>query len=454
MDYRIFAPDKIVMEVELPASKSISNRMLILNALCGGELHNVARCDDTDAMRRALATDTTASGAVATVNIGAAGTAMRFLTAYYATLEGSTVILDGTERMRHRPIALLVDALRRCGADIEYAGEEGFPPLRITGRKLSASHIEIAGNVSSQYISALLMVAPLMGCRTVTLTGEIISLPYITMTLTLMRLMGVDCVMNGNNISIPADAHYVPCDFTVENDWSAASYWLEMQSLLPESRITLKGLHSESAQGDSAVAGIFSQMGVTATITPTVTHLTATEPQNATAHEGSRHGATEPQNATAHVGSRHGATGQHYTLTPLTLDLKETPDLAQTIVVTACLLGRHFHITGLRTLRIKETDRIDALCTQLRRLGYIITAGDDFSLSWNGERCAPEPEPHISTLDDHRMAMSFAPAAVLFPGIVIDDVEVVSKSYPDFWRHLEAAGFTLTPCERRKEAPE
>ena len=308
MDYRIFAPDKIVMEVELPASKSISNRMLILNALCGGELHNVARCDDTDAMRRALATDTTASGAVATVNIGAAGTAMRFLTAYYATLEGSTVIIDGTERMRHRPIALLVDALRRCGADIEYAGEEGFPPLRITGRKLSASHIEIAGNVSSQYISALLMVAPLMGCRTVTLTGEIISLPYITMTLTLMRLMGVDCVMNGNNISIPADAHYVPCDFTVENDWSAASYWLEMQSLLPESRITLKGLHSESAQGDSAVAGIFSQMGVTATITPTVTHLTATEPQNATAHEGSRHGATEPQNATAHVGSRPGNT--------------------------------------------------------------------------------------------------------------------------------------------------
>lgn len=403
MDYKIFAPDKIEMEVDLPASKSISNRMLILNALCGGELHNVARCDDTDAMRRALATDTTASGAVVTVNIGAAGTAMRFLTAYYATLEGSEVILDGTERMRHRPIALLVDALRRCGADIEYAGEEGFPPLHITGRKLSASHIEIAGNVSSQYISALLMVAPLMGCREVTLTGEIISLPYITMTLTLMRLMGVDCTMSGATISIPADAHYVPCNFTVENDWSAASYWLELQSLLPQSRITLKGLHTESAQGDSAVAGIFSRMGGTA---------------------------------------------------PIILDLKETPDLAQTIVVTACLLGCHFHITGLRTLRIKETDRIDALCTQLRRLGYVITAGDDFSLSWNGERCAPEPEPHISTFDDHRMAMAFAPAAVLFPGIVIDDVEVVSKSYPDFWRHLEAAGFTLTPCERRKEAPE
>lgn len=403
MDYKIFAPDKIEMEVDLPASKSISNRMLILNALCGGELHNIARCDDTDAMRRALATDTTASGTVVTVNIGAAGTAMRFLTAYYATLEGSEVILDGTERMRHRPIALLVDALRRCGADIEYAGEEGFPPLHITGRKLSASHIEIAGNVSSQYISALLMVAPLMGCREVTLTGEIISLPYITMTLTLMRLMGVDCTMSGATISIPADAHYVPCNFTVENDWSAASYWLELQSLLPESRITLKGLHTESAQGDSAVAGIFSRMGGTA---------------------------------------------------PIILDLKETPDLAQTIVVTACLLGCHFHITGLRTLRIKETDRIDALCTQLRRLGYVITAGDDFSLSWNGERCAPEPEPHISTFDDHRMAMAFAPAAVLFPGIVIDDVEVVSKSYPDFWRHLEAAGFTLTPCERRKEAPE
>ncbi|MGN1245348.1 MAG: 3-phosphoshikimate 1-carboxyvinyltransferase [Muribaculaceae bacterium] len=458
MDFRIFAPEKIEMEVDLPASKSISNRMLILNALCGGELHNVARCDDTDAMQRALATDATsqrtAGDRPTTINIGAAGTAMRFLTAYYATLEGSEVILDGTERMRHRPIALLVDALRRCGADIEYAGEEGFPPLHITGRRLSASHIEIAGNVSSQYISALLMVAPLMGCRTVTLTGEIISLPYITMTLTLMRLMGVDCTMCGNTITIPAGAHYVPCNFTVESDWSAASYWLELQALLPKSHIALKGLHADSAQGDSAVAEIFSQMGITATITPTVTHLTAPEPQRPhPLHSplSTLHSPLSPLTSCPSSLTSHPTPLTSYPL-PLTLDLKETPDLAQTIVVTACLLGHHFHISGLQTLRIKETDRIDALCTQLRRLGYVITAGDDFSLSWNGERCTPEPEPHISTFDDHRMAMAFAPAAVLFPGIVIDDVEVVSKSYPEYWRHLEAAGFTLTPCERRKEA--
>ena len=176
MNYRIFAPDKIVMEVGLPASKSISNRALILNALCGGgELRNVAVCDDTDAMLRALGnTD-------GNVNIGAAGTAMRFLTAFFAISEGRTTILDGSERMRHRPIALLVDALRHCGAEIEYLGEEGFPPLRIVGRRLQAEEIAIPGNVSSQYISALLMIAPLMGCRTMRLTGEVISRPYINM---------------------------------------------------------------------------------------------------------------------------------------------------------------------------------------------------------------------------------------------------------------------------------
>lgn len=409
------------MEVDLPASKSISNRMLILNELCGGTLHNIARCDDTDAMRRALATDTSthvASREVATVNIGAAGTAMRFLTAFYASREGHEVILDGTERMRHRPIAILVDALRRCGACIEYLGENGFPPLHITGTRLHSEEIEIAGNVSSQYISALLMVAPLMGCRKVRLTGEIISLPYIAMTLSLMRMSGIDCSMQGSTITIPADARYVPCDFTVENDWSAASYWYQLQALLPGSRISLKGLHAMSTQGDSAVAQLFEQLGV----------------------------------RTNHCGIYVDLATLTTPHSPLTTSLKATPDLAQTIVVTACLLDRHFHISGLQTLRIKETDRIAALCSQLRKLGYVITTGDDYSLIWNGERCTPEANPHISTFDDHRMAMAFAPAAVLFPGIVIDDIEVVSKSYPEYWKHLAAAGFTLTPCNGRKEA--
>lgn len=404
------------MEVPLPASKSISNRMLILNALGGGELHNVAECDDTSAMRSALGTCLD-SGPVA-INIGAAGTAMRFLTAFFASREGCEVTLDGSERMRHRPIALLVDALRRCGAIIEYAGEEGFPPLRISGRRLHAERIEIAGNVSSQYISALLMVAPLMGCRTISLTGQIISLPYIHMTLSLMRLMGVDCTMQGSTISLPADAHYRKANFSVESDWSAASYWFTLQALLPESQITLLGLHLHSTQGDSAISSIFSRLSPTA-----------------------------PRGTSASLCEQSECSE----CSTLSLNLSSTPDLAQTIVVAACLLGRHFHISGLQTLRIKETDRIEALCSQLRRLGFVVAAGEDFSLSWDGERCTPEEHPHISTFDDHRMAMAFAPAAVMFPGLVIDDIEVVSKSYPDFWKHLAAAGFTLTPCERGKE---
>ena len=401
------------MEVGLPASKSISNRALILNALCGGgELRNVAVCDDTDAMLRALGnTD-------GNVNIGAAGTAMRFLTAFFAISEGRTTILDGSERMRHRPIALLVDALRRCGAEIEYLGEEGFPPLRIVGRRLQADVIEIPGNVSSQYISALLMIAPLMGCRTMRLIGEVISLPYIAMTLTLMRQMGVDCSMRDGVITIPDGARYSPRSFTIENDWSAASYWLELQALLPDSRISLAGLMPDSAQGDSAVTGLFERLGVSA----------------------------------CRCGTYVDLRGNHSPADVVTMDLRENPDLAQTIVVTACLLGRRFHITGLQTLRIKETDRIEALRSQLRKLGYVIEALPDCSLRWDGERCPMPAEPHIATFDDHRMAMAFAPAAVRFPGIVIDDVEVVSKSYPDFWKHLEAAGFTLQPVEKEEEA--
>lgn len=421
MNYKIYPPKKIVMQVPLPASKSISNRMLILNALGGGKLHNVAICDDTDAMRRALATPLDAGHV--TINIGAAGTAMRFLTAFFATREGCVVTLDGSERMRNRPIALLVDALRRCGACIDYAGREGFPPLRISGRRLHAESIEIAGNVSSQYISALLMVAPLMGCRTISLTGELISLPYIHMTLSLMRLMGVDCSMSGGTIALPANAVYSPTDLTVESDWSAASYWFSLQALLPESQISLLGLHPHSTQGDSAISSIFS-------------HLSPTLP------------LTSKELASASLPKPRLPLASHpSTKKLLNLNLSSTPDLAQTVVVAACLLGRHFHISGLQTLRIKETDRIAALCSQLRRLGYIVTPDDrDFSLSWNGERCTPEPQPHISTFDDHRMAMAFAPAAILFPGLVIDDIEVVSKSYPDFWEHLAAAGFTLTPC--------
>lgn len=416
MNYRLFAPSRIITEVGLPASKSISNRMLILNALCGGSnelLANVAHCDDTDAMVAALCS------ADEHINIGAAGTAMRFLTSYFSTQNGRSTILDGSERMRHRPIAILVDALKKCGADIEYLGEQGFPPLRIIGKHLSAEAIEIPGNVSSQYISAILMIAPLMNCHKITLTSNLISTPYIKMTLSLMRLMGVDSSFSGNVISINADASYSPRKFVIENDWSAASYWFELQAMLPQSRISLKGLLPHSVQGDSEVANLFSQFGIRANQCGTYVDLSAT----------------------ATADSR------------ITMDLTDTPDLAQTIVVTACLSNRHFHISGLQTLKIKETDRIEALRSQLLKLGYVIDVLPDLSLQWNGNMCKPECNPHIATFADHRMAMAFAPAAVKFPGIVIDDIEVVSKSYPDFWEHLEAAGFRLEAVSG-KEADE
>lgn len=405
MNYRVFAPNKIVTEVSLPASKSISNRMLILNALCGngGSLQNIALCDDTNAMVNALDTDSEY------VNIGAAGTAMRFLTAYFAIQNGRTTIIDGSERMRHRPISVLVDALRKCGAEIAYEEETGFPPLRIHGKSLHVESLEIPGNISSQYISAILMIAPLMNCRRITLTGNVISTPYILMTIALMREMGVDCQLQDNVISIPQDAKYTSCPYTIENDWSAASYWFELETLLPQSRISLKGLYCKSVQGDAMVEQLFSHFGVTANHCGQYVDLKAT-------------GVADDE---------------------IVMDLTDNPDLAQTIVVTACLIGRHFHISGLQTLKIKETDRIEALRSQLLKLGYVIDVLPDLSLRWTGVTVKPEDNPHIATFADHRMAMAFAPAAIKFPGIVIEDIDVVSKSYPDFWKHLSTAGFRI-----------
>lgn len=406
MNYKITAPARAIAEVALPASKSISNRALILNALCAqkAQISNIAKCDDTDAMVAAL------QSADDTINIGAAGTAMRFLTAYFATRQGRTITLDGSERMRQRPIGVLVDALRSCGAIIEYAGNEGFPPLRITGTRLSAQVIEIPGNVSSQYISALLMISPLIeGCTTMRLSGNIISRPYIDMTLALMEQFGVKATLNGNEISLPQNAAYTARNFVVENDWSAASYWFQMQALMPQSRISLKGLFADSLQGDSAVERLFAPFGVVA------------------------------NRCGAYLDLRTMPVAPDF----IEMNLLGNPDLAQTIVVTACLLNRPFHITGLQTLKIKETDRIEALRTQLLKLGYVIDVEPDYSLRWHGTMQAPQQCPSIATFKDHRMAMAFAPAAVRYPGIVIEDAAVVSKSYPEYWQHLAQAGFII-----------
>lgn len=407
MNYRIIAPRRIEGEIDLPASKSISNRVLLLNALCAtpGRLSNLAQCDDTDAVLSALAQPDASE-----VNIGAAGTAMRFLTAYFATREGREVVIDGTERMRQRPIRVLVDALRQLGADIEYVEAEGYPPLKITGTRLHGGALTVSGSVSSQYITAILLIAPVIGGITLTIEGEVMSRPYIDMTLALMARYGVKAEWRENVIHVPA-GEYTALDFTVEADWSAASYWWAMQAIVPQSRITLKGLEPQSLQGDSRIAELMSQMGVT----------------------GNWCGRYLDLRSNGGVGCCCSTFA----------DLSGTPDIAQTLVVMLCLMGRPFRITGLRTLRIKETDRLEALRTELRKLGYVVKVEGDDAISWHFETTAAEASPHICTYHDHRMAMAFAPAAIRFPGLIIDDAQVVSKSYPLFWEHLRQAGFKI-----------
>ena len=407
MNYRIIAPRRIEGEIDLPASKSISNRVLLLNALCAtpGRLSNLAQCDDTDAVLSALAQPDASE-----VNIGAAGTAMRFLTAYFATREGREVVIDGTERMRQRPIGVLVDALRQLGADIEYVEAEGYPPLKITGTRLHGGALTVSGSVSSQYITAILLIAPVIGGITLTIEGEIMSRPYIDMTLALMARYGVKAEWRENVIHVPA-GEYTALDFTVEADWSAASYWWAMQAIVPQSRISLKGLEPQSLQGDSRIAELMSQMGVT----------------------GNWGGRYLDLRSNGGVGCCCSTFA----------DLSGTPDIAQTLVVMLCLMGRPFRITGLRTLRIKETDRLEALRTELRKLGYVVKVEGDDAISWHFETTAAEASPHICTYHDHRMAMAFAPAAIRFPGLIIDDAQVVSKSYPLFWEHLRQAGFKI-----------
>lgn len=407
MNYRIIAPRRIEGEIDLPASKSISNRVLLLNALCAtpGRLSNLAQCDDTDAVLSALAQSDASE-----VNIGAAGTAMRFLTAYFATREGREVVIDGTERMRQRPIGVLVDALRQLGADIEYVEAEGYPPLKITGTRLRGGALTVSGSVSSQYITAILLIAPVIGGIALTIEGEIMSRPYIDMTLALMARYGVKAEWRENVIHVPA-GEYTALDFTVEADWSAASYWWAMQAIVPQSRITLKGLEPQSLQGDSRIAELMSQMGVM----------------------GNWCGRYLDLRSNGGVGCCCSTFA----------DLSGTPDIAQTLVVMLCLMGRPFRITGLRTLRIKETDRLEALRTELRKLGYVVKVEGDDAISWHFETTAAEASPHISTYHDHRMAMAFAPAAIRFPGLIIVDAQVVSKSYPLFWEHLRQAGFKI-----------
>lgn len=412
MQYTIQAPSLIGTTINLPASKSICNRALIIQALAGSTMlpANLSDCDDTRVMAAAL------RDMPEVIDIGAAGTAMRFLTAYLSVGTG-THTLTGTERMRQRPIGVLVDALRQLGAHIEYLGTEGFPPLRVTGRPLAGGTLEVAGDVSSQYISALLMIGPMLRQGlTLKLTGDIVSRPYIDLTLWTMTGFGAQVEWSDVDTISVAPVPYRATTYAVENDWSAASYWYEVVALLnkPEARVVLPGLSDGSRQGDSVTRYIGSLMGVKTTFD--------------TLADGSQQV----------VLASHGCT-----LPRLDYDFVNSPDLVQTFVVACAAKGIPFHFTGLASLKIKETDRIEALKRELRKLGVLLTDRHDSELIWDGERCDPTMEP-IDTYQDHRMAMAFAPAALTLGPVTINHPEVVSKSYPHYWDDLRRAGFKIT----------
>ncbi|SUB93852.1 3-phosphoshikimate 1-carboxyvinyltransferase [Prevotella denticola] len=417
MQYMITPPRHVDTRILLPASKSISNRALIIHALTGGNVmpENLSDCDDTKVIIRAL------SHRPEVIDIKAAGTAMRFMTAYLSVTEGEHTI-TGTERMKHRPIGVLVDALCYLGAEIEYAGEKGFPPLRIRGRQLEGGRLEIPGNVSSQYISALLMIAPVLSKGLeMKLTGGIVSRPYIDLTLHLMHQFGVSAEWTDIDSITVKPQPYRQRPYTIENDWTAASYWYEVLALTDElgSKVVLPGMLDGSRQGDSAVRYIFSLLGIKTAFAD-----------------------READRLTDATLTRHSCM-----LNRMDYDFTNQPDLAQTLIATCPVLGIPFHFTGLGSLRIKETDRIEAMKTEMEKLGYILHADSGTELSWEGDRCEPAAQPVIDTYEDHRMAMSFAPLAIRLGRIGINHPEVVSKSYPHYWNDLRKAGFHIVQTD-------
>lgn len=414
MQYTITAPSQLRHTAQLPASKSISNRALIIHALSGGHIlpENLSNCDDTEVIVSALKDNP------CEINIKAAGTAMRFMSAYLAVKEGEEHVLTGTERMKHRPIGILVDALRFLGADIEYMGEEGFPPLRIRGRQLEGGLLKVPGNISSQYISALLMIGPaLRKGLTLHLTGDVISRPYIDLTLWMMREFGAEAEWSNYETIVVHPKPYEEHAYYIENDWSAASYWYEMVALSKdeEATVRLEGLMDGSKQGDSSLRYIFSLLGVKSQFE-------------------SREQGVPTTITLCHSGR---------CVPRLEYDFVNAPDLAQTFVVTCALLNVPFHFRGLSTLKIKETDRIEALKTEMRKLGYVIKDVNDNELIWDGERCEPDLERGIDTYEDHRMALAFAPAACRMDALRINDPQVVTKSYPNYWEDLSNAHFSI-----------
>lgn len=391
-------------EIKITGSKSESNRLLLLQALFGGfKIENLSNSHDSQVMQKALASKEK------TVDIHHAGTAMRFLTAYFAAFEGRETILTGSSRMQERPIGLLVDALRDLGADISYMNNEGYAPLLIKGKKLTKSTVSFAANVSSQYISALMMVgASLPNGIEIDLVGQITSVPYIEMTRSLLTQLGIESSFEGQQINIkPAGAINVS-EMVVESDWSSASYYYSLVALCDKAKLKISSYKENSLQGDSVLAELYQKLGVETTFEANAVTLEKVE-------------KPKPRR--------------------VEFDLANSPDIAQTIAVTCYGLGVGCDLYGLHTLKIKETDRLEALKAELTKLGAHISVTDK-SLHLEGETNF-QSDVTIKTYQDHRMAMAFAPFALRAP-ILFEDAEVVNKSYPDFWEDLHALGFKIS----------
>ena len=400
-------PGRLEATIHLPSSKSISNRVQIINALSYSPwpVKNLSESDDTKVLANALNSNDSV------FDIGHAGTAMRFLTAFLSKIVGEWII-TGSERMKQRPIGILVDALNSIGARVEYLEKPGYPPLRILGSHLIGGEVELDGSVSSQYLSALLMIAPTLDKGlTLKFRNRLISKSYIEMTLKLMSFFGISYEWNKNVIIVPSQ-DYLPRDYTVEADWSAASYWYSLLALSPEGQISLSGLYLSGLQGDEAISGWFNTFGV---------ETRATE-EGIIIHK-------------------------KVDMAPekLALNFHETPDMAQTMAVLCVAKSVPFHFKGLETLKIKETNRIAALQNELGKFGAHLDEPRNGELMWDGkiDKDSCMENPVIETYHDHRMALSFAPWALVKGEIRIADPAVISKSYPNFWEDLKSAGLGI-----------
>jgi 3-phosphoshikimate 1-carboxyvinyltransferase len=379
--------------IQITGSKSETNRLLILQQFYPNlTIENSSNSDDSVLMQNALASK------AEEINIGHAGTAMRFLTAYFSVKVGAEIVLTGSHRMKDRPVKILVEALISLGANIQYLEKEGFPPLKISGKRLTKDFVEIEGNVSSQYISALLLIAPtLQNGLKLKFKGEVTSVPYIKMTLALLAELGIEYVWEENLITVQPKPTIESRTVTVESDWSSASYYYSLCALSPYSEITLSSYKKSSLQGDAVLAEIYENLGISTEFIKNAIVLKNKQTVN---------------------------------LKPLSLNLMNAPDIAQTIAVTCFGLGIECYLTGLHTLKIKETDRLFALKIELEKLGGEVEITNE-TLHLKPSAKILE-NISIATYDDHRMAMAFAPLA-LKAAIEIENASVVSKSYPTFW---------------------